>query len=74
MSISDTVGQVAATNPMVGVAVSKAQTDSALLASVQSGDPTVGSLLGAAYSQSSEVNSLLATLQPHLGQNVNTTA
>ena len=74
MSINDTVSQVAASNPIVGVAVAQASTNSALLAGLQSGDPTLGSLVGAITSQSQEDSSLLAQLQPNLGQNVNTVA
>ncbi len=74
MSITDTISQEAASNPAVGAAVAAAQTKSALLAGLQSGDTTTSGLLGAIYSQSDEVNSLLSKLQPNLGQNVNTTA
>ena len=74
MSISDTISQAAASNPIVGEAVAAASTKSAILAGLQSGDTTTGSLLGAIYSQSDEVNSLLSKLQPNLGQNINTTA
>lgn len=74
MSINDTISQVAASNPVVGAAVAAASTNSALLAGMQSGDSTLGSLVGALTSQSQEESSLLAQLQPNLGQNVNTVA
>ena len=47
MSITDTISQVAASNPMVGAAVAASQTSSALLSGLQSGDPATSSLLGA---------------------------
>ena len=74
MSINDTIGKVAATNPVVGVAVANQSTDSALLAGIQTGDTQVGALLGAVNGTSLEANQLLASLTPNLGQNVNTVA
>lgn len=74
MSISDTISQEAASNPAVGLAVARASTESAILASLQSGDSSVGSLLGAISNQAAETNQLLSSLTPNLGQNVNTTA
>ncbi len=77
MSISDTIGSVAASNPVVGVAVARQSVGSAILTSLQSsqsGDPGASSLLGALGGRAQEAQQLLASLQPHLGQNVNTTA
>ncbi|MGI4788047.1 MAG: hypothetical protein ACRYFS_04275 [Janthinobacterium lividum] len=74
MSISDTIGSVTATNPVVGVAVSKQSTASAILTGLQSGDPGTSALLDAVSSQALEANQLLTSLMPHLGSNVNTTA
>ena len=70
MSISDTVSQVAATNPSVGVAVASAQTNSAILAGLQSGDTSLGSLVGAASTQAQIASQLLSSLDTNLGQNV----
>ena len=70
MSISDTVSQVAATNPTVGVAVASAQTSSAILAGLQSGDTAIGSLLGTASTQAQITNQLLSSIDSNLGQNV----
>ncbi len=74
MSISDTVSQAAATNPVVGVAVAIQSTDSAILAGLQTGDTGTAALLGAVNGQALEANQLLASLTPNLGQNVNTSA
>ncbi len=77
MSISDTIGPVAASNPVVGVAIARQSVGSAILAglqSSQSGDTSASALLGALGGQAQEVSKLLASIQPHLGQNVNTTA
>ena len=74
MSLSDTISSVAATNPVVGVAVATQTTDSAILAGMQSGDTATSALLGALSGQSLEANQLLASLTPTLGQNVNTLA
>lgn len=74
MSITDTIGQVAATNPVVGVAVATQNTKSAILAGLQTGDTQTASLLGAVSGRALEASQLLASLTPHLGQNVNTTA
>ena len=74
MSISDTVSQVAATNPVVGVAVATQNTKSAILAGLQTGDTGTSALLAAISGQAVEANQLLASLTPHLGQNINTTA
>lgn len=76
MSISDTIGSVAALNPVVGAAVAQQNVGSAILAGLQSGqnsDPSA-SLLGTLGGRAQEVSKLLASIQPHLGQNVNTTA
>ena len=75
MSISSTIGAVAASNPVVGVAVAQQSVGSAILAGLdgQNSDPSA-SLLGAVFGQAQEVTQLLAGLQPQLGQNVNTTA
>ena len=74
MSISDTISQVAATNPVVGVAVAKQSADSAILEGLQTGDTATSALLGAVSGQALEANQLLASLTPNLGQNVNTSA
>lgn len=74
MSISDTISSVAATNPVVGVAVARQSMNSAILAGMQTGDAATASLLGAASGQALEANQLLASLTPNLGQNINTTA
>ena len=74
MSINDTIGQVAATNPVVGVAVNTAQVNAAILMSLQLGDPSASSLLGAQSAQAQEANQLLSQLVPNLGQNVNAAA
>ena len=74
MSISDTVSSVAASNPVVGVAVAKQSIGSAILSGLTSGDTDTAPLLAAVSSQAEQVNTLLASLQPHLGQNVSTTA
>ena len=74
MSISDTIGQVAATNPIVGVAVATQSANSAILTGLQTGDAATSALLGAVSGQALEVNQLLASLTPNMGQNVNTTA
>ncbi len=77
MSISDTIGSVAASNPVVGVAVAQQSVSSAILASLQSSqdtDPSASALLGAVFGQAQEAQQLLASVQPHLGQNVSTTA
>jgi len=73
-SISDTISRVAATNPVVGVAVAQQNADSAILAGLQTGDTATSALLGALSSQALEANQLLASLTPNLGQNVNTAA
>lgn len=69
MSITDTVSQVAATNPAVGVAVSNASIKSAIVAGMQTGDTAVAGLLGALNSQALQANTLLSSLSG-LGQNV----
>ena len=74
MSISDTIGSVAATNPVVGVAVAKQSNASAILTGLQSAGSGTSALLEAISSQSLEANQLLTSLMPHLGSNVNTTA
>ena len=71
MSISDTAAQVAAKDPVVGVAVATAQTNSAILAGLQAGDPILGRLLGAQSAQALQAQALLSSLNPALGQNVN---
>ena len=74
MSITDTISQVAATNPVVGVAVARQNADSAILEGWQTGDTASSALLGAVSGQALEANQLLASLTPNLGQNVNTSA
>ncbi len=74
MSITDTISKVAATNPVVGVALARQSVDSAVLAGLQTGDTATSALLGAVSGQALEANQLLASLTPNLGQNVNTTA
>ncbi len=74
MSISDTISSVAAANPVVGLAVSTQQTDSAILAGMQTGDTATSALLGALSGQALEANQMLASLTPGVGQNVNTVA
>lgn len=69
MSISDTIGQTAATNPVVGVAVANQSVKNALLAGMQTGDTATASLLGALDSQSMEANTLLSSITG-VGQNV----
>ena len=73
MSITDTISSVAASNPVVGVAVAQQSVSAAILASAAGGGDTgAASLLGAIGSQAQEVQTLLASLQPNLGQNINT--
>ena len=74
MSITDTISKVAATNPVVGVALARQSVDSVVLAGLQTGDTATSALLGAVSGQALEANQLLASLTPNLGQNVNTTA
>ena len=74
MSIADTISRVAATNPVVGVAVAQQNADSAILAGLQTGDTATSALLGALSGQALEANQLLASLTPNLGQNVDTLA
>lgn len=74
MSITDTVSRVAATNPVVGVAVATQSADTAMLAGLRTGDTGTGALLAAISGQALVANQLLASLTPHLGQNVNTAA
>ena len=77
MSISETIGSVAASNPVVGVAVARQSVGSAILAGLQAGqdtDPSASALLGAVFGQAQETQQLLASVQPHLGQNVSATA
>ncbi len=74
MSISDTISQVAATNPVVGVAVARQSAEGAILEGWQTGDTATSALLGAVSGQALEANQLLAGLTPNLGQNVNTSA
>jgi hypothetical protein len=74
MSIAATIGQVAATNPLVGIAVAQQSTKSALLAGIETGDTQTVALLGAVSGQALEANQLLASLTPKLVQNVNTVA
>lgn len=61
MSISDTIGPVVASSPVAAVAR-------------QSGDTSASAHTGVVFGQAQEVAQLLASLQPHLGQNVSTTA
>lgn len=74
MSISDTIGSVAAANPVVGVAVARQGIGSAILSGLQSGDTGTAPLLEAVSSRALEVSQLMASVEPHLGQNVSTTA
>ncbi len=69
MSINDTISQVAATNPAVGVAVAVSSTKSALLAGMQTGDTALAGLLGALHTQAAEAGRLLPSVSS-LGQNV----
>ncbi len=62
MSIADTVGQAAATNPVVGVAVASANTKNALLAGMQSGDTQTAALIGVVSTEAVTDNQLLASL------------
>ena len=57
-----------------GTTVAGQSIGSAVLAGLQTGDTATAPRLGALGSQASEVSRLLASLQPNLGQNVNTTA
>lgn len=72
MTITDTISAVAAANPVTGVAVARQSIGSAILSGLTSGDTGTAPLLQAVSSQAQEVNTLMASLQPHLGQNVNT--
>ncbi len=74
MSITDTISKVAATNPVVGVAVAQQSASDAILAGLQTGDTATSALLGAVNDQALETGKLLASLTPNLGQNVNTSA
>ena len=74
MSISATVGQVAASNPAVGVAVAVSQTKSALIAGWQTGDTAMTGLLGALGTQASTSSQLLASLATGLGRSLDTRA
>jgi hypothetical protein len=74
MSIAATIGQVAATNPLVGIAVAQQSTKSALLAGIETGDTQTVALLGAVSGRALEANQLPASLTPKLVQNVNTVA
>lgn len=73
MSLSETIGSVAASNPAVGVAVAQQSVGVALLAGLQSGNSDPGTaLLGAIGSRAVEVSQLLSSLTPNLGRNINT--
>lgn len=74
MSVTDTISQAAATNPLVGVVVATQSTKSAILAGLQTGDGATVSLLSAVSGRALETSQLLASLIPNLGQNVNTAA
>lgn len=74
MDINSTISQVAASNPMAGMAVAMQSTESAILASLTTGDSQPAGQLGALYSQESEASQLLASVQPNVGQNINTLA
>jgi hypothetical protein len=74
MSLTDTISRVAATNPVVGVAVAVQSANSAILAGLQTGDTATSALLGAVNGQALEADQLLASLTPNLGRNVNTLA
>lgn len=71
MSISDTISQVSATNPVGGVAVAGQSADSAILEGWQTGDVATSALLGAVSGQALEANQLLVSLMPPLGRYVN---
>ena len=76
MSISDTIGSVAASSPVVGVAVAQQSVAGAILAGLQSGqsdDQSASALLGAVFGQAQEAQKLLASVQPNLGRNIDTT-
>lgn len=70
MSISSTIGQVAASNPIVGVAVAVSQVKSALVAGMQTGDTAMAGLLGALSTQAQTSGQLLASLPTTLGQSL----
>lgn len=72
MSITETISQTAATNPVVGVAVATQSTNSAILARLQTGDAGTEALLSAISGQVLEASQLMTALTPHLGQNLNT--
>ena len=74
MSITETISQTAATNPVVGVAVATQSTNSAILARLQTGDAGTEALLSAISGQVLEASQLMTALTPHLGQNLNTGA
>jgi len=69
MSLSSTISQYAAKDPAVAVALSDANTKSALLSDMQSNETPTGNLLSDVYQ--SEANTLLSAASPsHLGQNI----
>jgi hypothetical protein len=75
MSLSTTIAQVAASNPVVGAAVQDENMKSALLYSLQSGDSATSNLLGALYSKETEQETLFnSTSDPNLGQNIDVKA
>jgi hypothetical protein len=74
MTISNTISQTAATNPLVGAAVAKQSLDSALLSSAQTGDAGTTALLEAIHGQALQENQLLTSASPTLGQHINITA
>lgn len=70
MSITSTLSQVAATNAVVGGVIATSQVQSALLAGLQTGDTAMMGLLGALDSQALAAGQMLASVAPHLGQNL----
>jgi hypothetical protein len=75
MSINTTIGQVAATNPVVAGAVADQNTKSALLYSLRSGDSATGGVLGGLYQQKNEAATLPDSISPaYLGQNIDVKA
>ena len=74
MSISDQIGSLAATNPVVGVAVAHQSVGNAILSGLQSGDTGTATLLAAVSSQALNANQLLSSLASSLGQKVNLSA
>ena len=74
MSINDTVSQVAANNPYVGAVISAAGINSNLLASLPTDESGLTGVLGAKATEGVTENQILSSLQPNLGQNIDTQA